>query len=573
MNILDISISILTLLGALGIFLYGMKLMSESLQKVAGTRLRRVLSVMSSNKYYGIFAGFSITGLVQSSSATTVLIVSFVNAGLISVKGSIAVILGANIGTTVTAWLVSLLGFTFSISSLALPLVGLSLPLVFAKRGIRSSWGEFILGFALLFTGLQFMKEIFPVVSKASEVYAFLQSFTELGYASVLLFVLIGMLITMIIQSSSATMALTIVLAYQGIIPYDLSAAMILGENIGTTITANLAATVANVSAKRAARAHFLINVIGVAWMLIVFRIILGLIDQLFIYTAGVPVFASNNALLEDQRELLPLGLATFHSLFNILNAIILTPFIPQIYKATRKLVRRSIKPEKFSIKLMNTGIVSLSELSMLEARQSISRLGLIIGKMFSDVSTQFQEKDDRKFYKIAEKIAAKEDVIDEIRLKINEFLTTLSAEELSRDGSKKVSAMKTIADNLESIGDRCFELSQILVSKKEKKVWFSQEQREGLQTLLSAVKEALRIMNINLETEYELVRSEDAVKQELLINELRNTLLAVHLEEIKLKDYRAEAGGFFREIFSVSERLGDHIINITESILLTHHK
>lgn len=566
MSAIDIGIRILTLLGALGVFLYGMKLMSESLQKVAGNRLRHVLSIMTTNKYTGIFAGFLVTALVQSSSATSVLLVSFVNAGFLSLSGSIAVIMGANIGTTITAWLVALLGFTFSISALALPLIGLSLPLIFAQRGMRRFWGEFILGFALLFIGLQFMKDVFPGLQQSPDLYEFLHLFTDLGGFSMIIFALLGMLVTMIIQSSSATMALTLVLAFSGIIPYDLAAAMVLGENLGTTITANLAATIANVTGKRAARAHFLVNLIGLVWMIFLFRPFLWLIDQLFLVTTNSVIFTTGPQ--QAGEGMLPLGLAAFHTLFNLVNVAALSFFIPQISRLTSRFVKTGNERIEYNIRLMNTGIVSLSELSMLEARQAIANLGEIVLKMLTEVHQQFIENDDKKFHKIARKIRKRENVIDVTRGRINEFLTSLSAEELSQLGSRRVTAMKTIADNLESIGDRCLQLSYTLSSKKEKKIWFSQDQRERLNSLFELVTQALVLMKDNLGRDYDKVESTKAIEKEQALNVLGTELIAKHLEEMRTDTYRVDAGGYYREMISILERLGNRIVNVTESIV-----
>ena len=257
----------LTLVGALGLFLYGMKLMSEALQKVAGSKMRQILAAMTNSRIKGVFTGILVTTTIQSSSATTVMIVSFVNAGLLSLIASVGVIMGANIGTTITAWIIALLGFKVSLSFLSLPLIGISFPLFFSKNSIRKSWGEFIIGFAILFIGLQFLKESVPDINGNPEALNFLSSFTDLGFLSILIFIGVGTLLTIIIQSSSATMALTLVMCYNGLIPFELAAAMVLGENIGTTITANIAAVVANVSAKRTARAHLIFNIFGVVWM------------------------------------------------------------------------------------------------------------------------------------------------------------------------------------------------------------------------------------------------------------------------------------------------------------------
>lgn len=318
-------LDLLNLIGSLGLFLYGMKMMSESLQKVAGDKMRAILSSMTSNRFMGIITGFLVTTVIQSSSATTVMVVSFVNAGLLSLVQSIGVIMGANIGTTVTAWLISLLGFKFSIILVAIPLIGVGFPLLFSRKQNLKFWGEFLIGFSLLFIGLEFLKNSVPRVDQNPEMFAFLSNYTDMGILSVILFLGIGSLLTIVIQSSSATMALTLVMCNQGWISFEIAAAMVLGENIGTTITANFAAIIGNVSAKRAARAHFFFNVIGVIWMLIIFYPFTRTIANVLFDITGKSPYT-------DTVEI-PFALSIFHSSFNLINTFVLVWFTPLLVK------------------------------------------------------------------------------------------------------------------------------------------------------------------------------------------------------------------------------------------------
>lgn len=330
---------IMTLLGSLGLFLYGMKVMSDALMEVAGDQMRSILASLTSNRIFAVFTGFLITSVIQSSSATTLMVVSFANASLLTLTESIGVIMGANIGTTVTAWLITILGFKVSMSAIALPLVGIGFLLTFSKNKKRKHWGLFIIGFAVLFIGLQFLKDSVPDIKSNPDALAFLTRYTELGFPSVLLFLLIGTILTIVIQSSSATMALTLVMCNEGWIPFDMAAAMVLGENIGTTITANLAAIVANFQAKRTARAHLIFNLIGVIWMLVLFFPFINFIDWFITSRTGVSPLIEATAV--------PVSLSAFHTIFNIINTLLLISFIPIIAQIVRRMIPETIDPEK----------------------------------------------------------------------------------------------------------------------------------------------------------------------------------------------------------------------------------
>lgn len=354
---MEIVYQILKLLGSLGLFLYGMTLMSGALQKVAGEKMRSILAAMTSNSLKRVLTGLFITAIIQSSSATTVMVVSFVNAGLLSLVQSVGVIMGANIGTTVTAWIISMLGFKFDISVLSIPLIGVGFTLMMFKSKKKKSVGELIIGFSLLFLGLTFLKDSVPDLRANPEVFEFLQGWTKYGYGSVLIFVLIGTLLTIIMQSSSATMALTLVMSSYGWIPFEMAAAMVLGENIGTTITANIAAAVANVSARRAALAHLVFNIFGVIWVLAFFRPVLSIVAKITISVFGLDPFVSSEATLY--------GVSFLHTLFNITNTLLLVGFTNQIVKLVSYVIKTKDTEEVFRLKYIQGGVLSTAELSL----------------------------------------------------------------------------------------------------------------------------------------------------------------------------------------------------------------
>ena len=358
---------ILTLLGALGLFLYGMKVMSDALLELAGDRMRSILSTTTSNRYFAVLTGFTITAVIQSSSATTLMVISFTNAGLLTLREAIGVIMGANIGTTVTAWLISIFGFKVSISAMALPLVGLGFLLTLFKKKHYQHWGYFIIGFAVLFIGLQFLKESVPDIRNNPDILAFLSGYTSMGFLSILLFLLIGTLLTMVVQSSSAAMALTLLMTYEGWIPFDMAAAMVLGQNVGTTITAYLASLIANFQAKRAARAHLIFNLLGVAWTLLLFYPFLRLMEFVVLRTEGSSPFVEAAAV--------PVALSLFHTFFNILNTALLIGFVDPIARIVERVVPEVLEKEveidqpvylsKSSLEFSQTGIKALFDESL----------------------------------------------------------------------------------------------------------------------------------------------------------------------------------------------------------------
>nr|WP_319400599.1 Na/Pi cotransporter family protein [uncultured Carboxylicivirga sp.] len=550
----------LTLIGSLGLFLYGMKMMSEALQKVAGSRMRNILSAMTSNRFLGVLTGFLVTTIIQSSSATTVMLVSFVNAGLMSLVESIGVIMGANIGTTVTGWIITLFGFKVKISAYALPMIGLGLPLIFSKKPSRRSWGEFMVGFALLFLGLEYLKDSVPNIKENPEILSFVQNYTNLGFGSTLIFLLIGTVLTIVIQSSSATMALTFVMCNQGWIPFHLAAAMVMGENIGTTITANLAAAVANVSAKRTARVHLLFNLLGVIWMLIVFKPFVGGIDYFLTQKMGISPTESVAAI--------PTALSIFHTSFNVLNVLIFIWFVPIFNKVVIKMVPSSEnEDEEFRLKFITTGMLSTAELSIIQARKEVHWFGQLTQRMFNMVKVLIHTDKDAIFNKKFARIEKYEGISDNVEVEIANYLAQVNQGRLSDLGRKRVRAMLKVVNDLESLGDSNYNLARSMVRMRNANIKFPDEIMKKIELMFSLVDEAVELMIKNLDDNSEMVNIEKANLIEMEINSYRNQLKVEHLDNIKNNVYSYEAGIIYNDIFSECEKLGDFVINVTEAL------
>ncbi|MDD4384932.1 MAG: Na/Pi cotransporter family protein [Bacteroidales bacterium] len=550
----------LQLVGSLGLFLFGMKMLSESLQKVAGDRMRNILASMTSNRFKGILTGLIVTAVVQSSSATTVMLVSFVNAGLISLTQSIGVIMGANIGTTVTAWLISLLGFKFSISLIALPIIGLGFPLVFSKNNTRKSWGELLVGFSLLFLGLDFLKNSVPDISGSPDVLAFLSNYTDQGLFSVLLFVGIGTILTVVIQSSSATMALTLVMCNSGWISYELAAAMVLGENVGTTITANIAAAIANVQAKRTARAHLVFNIIGAFWMILVFKTFIGLCADLAIKFGGQNPFENPAGV--------PIALSIYHSTFNIVNVLLQVSFVPLIVKlVTRMVPARSSEDEEFRLQHIGIGLLSTGELSLLQAKKEIINYGKRSYKMYGFFKELFTETNEKNFKNIYERIEKYEEISDRVEVEIATYLTKVSTHDLSEESSRRLQAMLNIINDIESVSDSNYNLAKTLNRKRKANIWFNQEVRDNLNYMFTLVDDAFRVMLENLEVGYTNINLGPAYEAEEKINQFRNKLKKEHIKNVEEVKYKYQAGVMYNDLYSEAEKLGDYIINVSEAI------
>ncbi len=550
----------LTLAGSLGLFLFGMKLMSEALQKVAGKKLRNFLAAMTSNRFTGVLTGVLITAIIQSSSATTVMIVSFVNAGLLTLVESVGVIMGANIGTTVTAWLISILGFKVKMSLLAYPIIGIGFPFLFSKKTSNQSWGQVLVGFAILFIGLENLKDSVPNIGENPEILEFLKNFTGMGLASNLLFLLIGTVLTVIIQSSSATMALTLVMCNNGWIGIEPAAAMVLGENIGTTITANIAATVANSTAKRAARIHLLFNVIGVVWVLSIMSLFLDGIVGITQNMTGKSAYTCFAAV--------PIALSLFHTSFNILNVILQIGFVKYLVKLVEKMVPIKDEEEEFTLKHIKIGMLNTSELSLIQAKKEIQDYAQQTKKLFSRLQNMLYEKKDRVFNKQFDKVDNGENKSDDMEVAIAKYLTKVSESGLSKASSKRISSMLKIIDEIESMGDSCLNIARAMQRGRKKSQKISPEMKENIGIMFQLVDEAFEIMMENLEEHHYRVTKTRAKKIESKINDYRNKLRNQHVHDIENDKYNYGAGTLYKDIFSESEKLADHIYDVTVSIV-----
>ena len=547
------------LMGALGFFIYGMKVMSEGIQKIAGSKMRQILSVMTSNRYKGVFTGFLLTALVQSSSATTVMVVSFVNAGLLTLTESIGVIMGANIGTTVTAWIISLIGFKVKISLYALPIIAFGAPMLFSSKSRYKAIGETLIGFALLFMGLAALKGAVPDLKHNPEILDFLQHYTDMGYLSILMFVGIGTVVTLVVQSSSAAMAITLVMANQGWIPFELAAAMVLGENIGTTVTANLAALIANVHAKRAARAHFLFNIGGVIWMLILFLPFLRTIGSYMESATGQSPFMEATAI--------PIGLSLFHTTFNIINTVVMVFFVDRIAALVVKMVPSSGDDEEFHLEFIGMNIMPTPEISILEARKEVAKFARITTKMSEFTETLITKKQDKSRRKLMDKIKNYEEVTDRMDVEISTFLAKVAEGNISEASSFRIRALLSINNDLERVGDIFYQVSLTIQRQLDSEQWFSKDQVENLVEIYGLLDHALAVMRKNLNSEYSSVTMDDALEAERAINAKRNELRREYLKKVEKGEYNVKDAINYIELINGCEKLGDHVINVTEAV------
>ena len=555
-------IDLLNLLGALAFFIYGMKIMSEAIQRVAGSKMRQILRSMTSNRFKGVLTGFLITGLVQSSSATTVLVVSFVNAGLLSLIESIGVIMGANIGTTITAWLISIIGFKVKIDAYALIIIAFAFPLLFFSKDKIKTWGEVFIGFALLFMGLAYLKDAVPDLKSNPDLLAFLSEYSNLGFLSTLLFVGIGTIITVVVQSSSAAMALTLVMANNGWIPFELAAAMVLGENIGTTITANLAALVGNVHAKRAAFAHFIFNVFGVIWIVILMQPFVAAIGSYVAYQTGMSP--------ETNPEAIPIALSVFHTAFNIINTLILIWFVKYIAQiVTRVIKAKGDDADEFKLEYIGTGLLNTAELSLEEAQKETASFGNVIQKMSGVLGDLLSEPKAKKQRKLFKKMKKMEDATDHLEEEIVKYLTKVSDGTLSSEASTRVTSLLSIVNDMERIGDVFYQMSRDFETKYEdsKAETFTKKQVASLSEMYKLLNEAINVMVKNLNSTYKNVSIEEALDYELAIDKMRNKLRKEHTKHMQDKNFNNRIGALYQDLFQSMEKIGDHVINVTESI------
>ncbi len=547
----------LQLLGSLGLLIYGMRMMSEALQKMAGPQLRHILARMTTNRLTGMLTGTLVTCAVQSSSATTVMTVSFVSAGLLTLAQAISVIMGANIGTTLTAWIMSL-GYNVDLTSVVYPAFLVGMVLIYKKR--HRYVGDFLFGTAFLFLSLVMLSSAGKAMDLEhnKEVIAFFASFDTSSHFTILAFLAIGTLITCIVQSSAAVMAITILLCSTGVLPIYLGIALVMGENIGTTATANLVALGANTQARRAALAHLLFNVFGVIWVLIVFYPFVNMVCKLVGY----------NPAAGGQTQLLPVVLAMFHTCFNVINTAILIWFVPQMERAVCWLLptKGERKEEEFRLQYIQSNLVQTPEIAVLQAQKETAAFGLRVGRMFGMVRQLFDDADGKQFEEQFSKIEHEEDLTDRMEIEIARYLEQVSDDHLSNETKQKIRQMMREISELESIGDACYKMARTLSRKGESGKQFTDHQNAQLQSMIELCDEALTQMNTVMHGH----RSEHDIREsyriENRINELRVRLKTENVESVNNHEYDYSVGTFYIDMVNELEKLGDYVVNVVEA-------
>lgn len=593
----------LGLLGAVGLFLYGMKVMSEGLQKAAGDRLRNILSAMTRNRFTGTVTGFFITALIQSSSASTVMVVSFVNAGLMTLAQSMAVIMGANVGTTFTAWIIALFGFKVDISAFALPLIGLAVPLLFSKKSKTKSIGEFTIGFAFLFMGLDMISKYVPDLQSNPEMFAFLQRYASMGFGSVLIFCLVGVVVTMIIQSSAAMFAITLIMCSKGWITFDLACALVLGSNIGTTVTPLLASMSGNVAAKRTAMGHLLFNLLGTIWTLAVFFPFVdlnswiteeigqgdpaglynyvsnlqatdpGMYNQ--VMASGLPtddgVVLHHRSVIAQMQVSVSFGLSIFHTVFNLINLSIMIWLTNVYVKIVEILVpAKHSGDDEFQLKFISAGILSASELNISQAEKEMHVFAERVGRMLPMardlVHTKAGSDDFNRTYSRLEKY---EEISDRMELEIANYLNRCAEGRLSNESKRRLTAMLSIDSEIESIADAMLGVGKILLRKQESGVHFNDEIYSNIDLMFGYVEKSVGGM-LKVLSNLENVDEHDIIacyNREREINNLRNQLRTANVANINGRHYEYQSGIYYMDIISTLEKAGDFIINVVDTI------
>ena len=576
-------LNVLSVLGGLAMFLYGMALMSEGLQKSAGDRLRAFMAKMTSNGFKRVLTGTVVTCLVQSSSATTIMVVSFVNAGLLTLGNAIGVIMGANIGTTLTAWITSL-GFSVNIALFAVPMMAFGYIMHSSKKASLKNVGQFLMGFAVMYVGLTFMKDCSNAIlgQYQTGMMNFFGSINGFGFGSILLFLIAGAVLTIVLQASSATMAITMLLAASGLIDFKLAVAMVLGENIGTTITANIAAAVANTSAKRAARAHTIFNIIGVIWVLILFgpivKLICVIMESLNFYNPveashQLAIIANSGAsvgaeTMEMYKNSLLYGIAMLHTLFNVSNTLVLIWFTPLIEKAVVWLVKEPKgETEVFRLKYISGGPLSTAELSLQEAKQEIIHFAEICRNGFGYIREAINEQDKEKFDALNDKLIKYEEITDRIEYEIATYLNEVSKNEISQEATDQIKAMYKIIGEMESLGDSGESIGRILKRKEAHGKVFDKTILDRLNKMMDNVLKAYDVMVENLKNE-NLKDITNAHNCEYNINECRNHLREEHIVNIESDSYNYLTGVYYMDVLAELEKIGDFLINISQAVV-----
>ncbi len=581
-------LNVLSILGGLAMFLFGMALMSEGLQKSAGDRLRAFMASMTANAFKRVLTGTTVTALVQSSSATTIMVVSFVNAGLLTLGNAIGVIMGANIGTTLTAWITSL-GFSVNIALFAVPVMGIGFVMHSMKKSTTKNIGQFLMGFAIMYVGLTYMKDCSNAVLDGyqSGMMTFFGSINGFGFGSVLLFLLAGAVLTIVLQASSATMAITMLLAASGLIDFKLAVAMVLGENIGTTITANIAAAVANTSAKRAARAHTIFNLVGVVWVLCLLGPIVKLICIIMeslgflnpVEASSVLAAAANNGEVIDPESMemyknsILYGIAMLHTLFNVTNTCILIWFVPWIEKAVVWLVKEPKgETEVFRLKYISGGPLNTAELSLREAQLELIHFAEICNNGFAYIRQAVNETDPDKFDKLNEKLIKYEEITDKIEYEIATYLNEVGKNEISEEAADTIKSMYKIIGELESLGDSGEAIGRILKRKNIHNCPFGKPILDKLNKMMDMVQKGYDVMIQNLKNT-DLKDISNAVNAEYNINECRNHIREEHIVNIEHNTYSYLTGVYYMDVLAELEKIGDFLINISQAVVGKYDK
>ena len=575
-------VNFLALLGAVCLFLYGMKIMSEGLQKAAGSRLRSILAWMTKNRFLAVVTGIVITALIQSSSASVSMVVSFVNAGLMPLEQSLAVSFGAALGTTFTEWIIAIFGFKVKMSAFLLPLLAFAVPMLFIKRNNYKNIGELLIGFAFLFMGLDAISANVPDLSKSPEIFAGLQQYTSMGFWSILIFTLAGWIITMVIQSSAATFAIVLIMAAKGWISFDIACAMVLGASIGTSITPLLASLGGNAEAKKAALGHALFNFFGAVWVLIIFqpfvsmvtwvcKDLFGLGDPLALYNTVKDGAAVGEDTLKTLTGPMAIGMTMFHTLFKFFNLLIMIWFTKLYVKLLNVLVKsRKKEDEEFQLKYIQGGLMSASELNIAQAQREIVVFAGRVERMLGMVKELVHTKTGTpEFNKILSRIQKYEDITDRMEFEIGSYLNKVLDGRLSSEAKARVASLLSIISELESIGDSCNNIAKALVRKEEADAHFNEYNYKNIDEMLKLVSEAMTNMLMVL-TDIDNVTAEDLMRnynKEREINNFRNLCRTENIENVNQKKYPYKAGIFYMDIVCEAEKLGDFIVNVIDSM------
>ncbi|MBQ3730616.1 MAG: Na/Pi cotransporter family protein [Muribaculaceae bacterium] len=573
-------VNFLALLGAVCLFLYGMKIMSEGLQKTAGSRLRSILAWMTKNRFLAVITGVVITALIQSSSASVSMVVSFVNAGLMPLEQSLAVSFGAALGTTFTEWIIAIFGFKVKMSAFLLPLLAFAVPMLFIKRNNYKNIGELLIGFAFLFMGLDAISANVPDLSKSPEIFGSLQQYTSMGFWSILIFTLVGWIVTMLIQSSAATFAIVLIMAAKGWISFDIACAMVLGASIGTSITPLLASLGGNAEAKKAALGHALFNLFGAVWLLAVFKPFVSMVTWVTtdVFGLGDPLALYNNvnagvdsAVLAKEQVAMSIGMTMFHTIFKLCNLLIMIWFTKLYVKLLNSIIRSKKKEdEEFQLKYIQGGLMSASELNIDQAQREIVVFAGRVERMLGMVKELVHTKTGTpEFNKILSRIQKYEDITDRMEFEIGSYLNKVLDGRLSSQAKARVASLLSIISELESIGDSCNNIAKALVRKEEADAHFNEYNYANIDEMLKLVSEAMTNMYAVL-SDIDNVTAEDLMRsynKEREINNFRNACRTENIENVNQKKYPYKAGIFYMDIVCEAEKLGDFIVNVIDSM------